>query len=294
MAREGAELPVIQACYDFTVWLLPKLGKLPRDLRFTLGEKIERLTLCILEGLIRARYAPQRGPILDDVNVDLEVLRYLIRVASECGWKSLRDMTRQPLERWLAQRTEAGMSARSRNAHLSSLVSFANWCTDNGRLTLNPLTRIAKANEKADPRRQRRALTEGEVNRLILVARWRPLAEHGRESLADAGSPGMPRQRSNWSKAELTLEGLEEAVSLARMRLADNPELIETLDRLGRERALIVKTLVLTGLRKSELGSLTVGQAVLDGSLPCLILNAADEKNRQGSTIPLRAVWSRT
>ncbi len=83
MAREGAELPVIQACYDFTVWLLPKLGKLPRDMRFTLGEKIERLTLCVLEGLIRARYAPQRGPILDDVNVDLEVLRYLIRVAHD-------------------------------------------------------------------------------------------------------------------------------------------------------------------------------------------------------------------
>ena len=51
MAKQGAELPVIQACYDFTVWLLPKIGKLPRDLRYTLGEKIERLTLCILEGL---------------------------------------------------------------------------------------------------------------------------------------------------------------------------------------------------------------------------------------------------
>jgi hypothetical protein len=38
--------------------------------------------------------------------------RNLRRVARECGWKSLRDMARQPLERWLAQRTEAGMSAR--------------------------------------------------------------------------------------------------------------------------------------------------------------------------------------
>ncbi len=215
--------------------------------------------------------------------------RNLRRVAMECGWKSLRDMTRQPLERWLAQRTEAGMSARSRNAHLSSLVSFANWCTDNGRLTLNPLTRIAKANEKADPRRQRRALTEAELNRLILVARWRPLAEHGRESLDDAGEDGRPRKRSNWSKAELTLDGLEGAVSLARLRLAANPELVEKLDRLGRERALIVKTLVLTGLRKGELASMTVGQLVLDGPMPCLMLNAADEKNRQGSTIPLRA-----
>ena len=83
MAAPGAELPVIQACHDFTVWLLPKIGRLPRDLRFTLGEQIERLTLHILEGLIRARYDTQRGPILDTVNVDLEVLRHLIRVAHD-------------------------------------------------------------------------------------------------------------------------------------------------------------------------------------------------------------------
>ncbi|MFO1004660.1 MAG: diversity-generating retroelement protein Avd [Planctomycetaceae bacterium] len=81
MAKEGEDLPVIQACYDFTVWLVPKIGKLPRDLRFTLGERIESLALHLLEGLIRARYEADRGVILDQVNVDLEVLRYLIRVA---------------------------------------------------------------------------------------------------------------------------------------------------------------------------------------------------------------------
>jgi hypothetical protein len=37
------------------------------------------------------------------------------------------------------------------------------------------------------------------------------------------------------------------------------------------------------------LASLTVGQAHLDGSTPFLELAAADEKNRQGSQIPLRA-----
>ena len=61
------------------------------------------------------------------------------------------------------------------------------------------------------------------------------------------------------------------------------------LEQLGRERSLIYKTLVLTGLRKGELTSITVGQVVLDAATPYLILNAADEKNREGSTIPLRA-----
>jgi integrase len=60
-------------------------------------------------------------------------------------------------------------------------------------------------------------------------------------------------------------------------------------ERLGRERALIYKTLVLTGLRKNELAAITVGQLELDGPCPYAVLHAADEKNRQGSNIPLRA-----
>src|SRR5262249_47538753 len=66
------------------------------------------------------------------------------------------------------------------------------------------------------------------------------------------------------------------------------PEVRERLEVLGRERALIYKTLVLTGLRKGELASLTVGQLHLDEALPFVALDAADEKNRQGNDIPLR------
>lgn len=61
------------------------------------------------------------------------------------------------------------------------------------------------------------------------------------------------------------------------------------LERLGRERALIYKTMVLTGLRKAELASLTVGQLELEGPMPFVVLHAADEKYRRGSDIPLRA-----
>ena len=46
------------------------------------------------------------------------------------------------------------------------------------------------------------------------------------------------------------------------------PEVQRRLERLGQERALIYKTLVLTGLRKGELASITVGQVVLDADRP--------------------------
>jgi len=67
-----------------------------------------------------------------------------------------------------------------------------------------------------------------------------------------------------------------------------SPETREQLLRLGRERGLIYKTLVLTGLRKGELTSITVCQVDLDGRVPSLLLHARDEKNRRGSEIPLR------
>ena len=52
---------------------------------------------------------------------------------------------------------------------------------------------------------------------------------------------------------------------------------------------MIYKTLVLTGLRKGELASITVGQLVPRRRPAFLVLDAADEKNREGSTMPLRA-----
>jgi len=209
------------------------------------------------------------------------VRRQIHRVAMDCRWKSLRDLGRQSFEAWLSQRMTDGMSARTRNAHRAALVAFSNWCIGNDRLLSNPFTRVSKSNEKADPRRKRRALTNAELGKLLIVSRWRSLAEEGRMSI-----PSGSGKRSNWSKAELTFDGLAAAVAVARERLASNPEYIESLDRLGLERALILKTLVSTGLRLGELRSITRAQVDLAAS--CLHLNARDEKNRQGATIHIR------
>jgi integrase len=46
---------------------------------------------------------------------------------------------------------------------------------------------------------------------------------------------------------------------------------------------------VLTGLRRNELASLTVSQLRLDGPVPHVELDAADEKNREGNGIVMRA-----
>ncbi|HMB02483.1 MAG TPA: hypothetical protein VKP69_01940, partial [Isosphaeraceae bacterium] len=88
----------------------------------------------------------------------------------DCGFARFADLKQESLERWLATETLKGRSARSRNAHRTALVSFCNWCVAVGRLSTNPFKGVPKANEAADPRRRRRAMTEAELVQLLEVA----------------------------------------------------------------------------------------------------------------------------
>ncbi len=67
------------------------------------------------------------------------------------------------------------------------------------------------------------------------------------------------------------------------------PEVVAHLEELGRERALIYRTLVFTGLRLNELRTLTVAQLDFSPGAEMIRLEAKNEKNRAGSTIPLRS-----
>ncbi|MCH8913498.1 MAG: site-specific integrase [Planctomycetes bacterium] len=115
----------------------------------------------------------------------------------------------------------------------------------------------------------------------------RPVAEFGRAKVKLP--PDECKGRRTWRRAPLTLDTLDAAAERGRKSLAKRPDKIVEFERLGRERGLIYKTLLLTGLRQGELASLTVGQLELDGPTAYAVLDAADEKNREGSDIPLRA-----
>lgn len=214
----------------------------------------------------------------------------LERLARECRFTKLGKLAAGPVERWLVEQADAGLSAATRNCYRESLVCFGNWCRRTHRLTTNPFADLPRADQNADRRHHRRALTEPELVRLLTVARLRPLAEYGREVVRkEAPAKQSRRSRATWEREPLAYDGLEAAAERARESLRDNPDLVRQLEDTGRERALMYKTLALTGLRKGELRSLTVGQLELDGPVADAILNAADEKNRKGSNIPLRA-----
>jgi len=223
------------------------------------------------------------------VSIDhrINVQRQLEKLIDDCKFRRLIDITRDSMEKWMNRSEKDGMGARTRNTYRAAIIAFCNWCVETDRMTANPLSRLCAADEHADKRKQRRALTEEELNRLFIAARLRPLAEYGRKSLLLPA--GKRKGHKSWHKEPLVFEKLEELASNGREILKDNPELISELQWLGRQRALIYKVLALTGLRKSELASITIGQVWLNTKQPYLELKAKDEKAGRGAQIPLRS-----
>lgn len=82
-AREaGPELLCLQKWEDTAVWLIEHTAKWPKSARFSFVQKVDNQALAILENLVAARYEPgQRRKLLREVNLRLEQLRFLLRMA---------------------------------------------------------------------------------------------------------------------------------------------------------------------------------------------------------------------
>ena len=226
----------------------------------------------------------------------------LDEVITACKFDRLADMNADAFMEWLSSVQSDGRSLSVVNGYIEAVVAFGYWLTGKRirnrksnmlgekRIASNPFAGIGKHDERRDQRRQRRALTEDELRRLLFVARWRPLAEFGRTVVTKTGDdrPSDPQSRKTWSLAPLAFDGIQHAVDLAQRKLEGNTAFLEELDRRGRERALVYKVAVLTGLRRGEIESLTLGHLHLDETTPVLRMKPQDTKNREGVDIPLR------
>jgi len=82
--------PVLEAHFRFLMWLIPALTRFPRDQKFLLGDRIQRLAQDVLEALIEANYTRERRMHLVRANLGLEKLRYFIRLAVEMHYLDAR------------------------------------------------------------------------------------------------------------------------------------------------------------------------------------------------------------
>jgi hypothetical protein len=74
------ELSIIQKTYDLIKWYVPILNRLPRNHKFTLGDRIINGVYDLLESLIIARYAQKKLVQLEHLNSKLDILRYQTRL----------------------------------------------------------------------------------------------------------------------------------------------------------------------------------------------------------------------
>ena len=84
-AADGARNtgPALEAHCRFLLWLVPTVERFPRSQKFLLGDRTQATALDVLDSLVDATCARQRGPHLARANLGLGKLRFLMRLAHD-------------------------------------------------------------------------------------------------------------------------------------------------------------------------------------------------------------------
>jgi len=79
--------PLFVKTYDLLAYLLPLADQFPKSQRFVLGRRLQELGLGLLDTLLAARKcaAEERPALLRQADVDLDRLRYTVRLGHELG-----------------------------------------------------------------------------------------------------------------------------------------------------------------------------------------------------------------
>ena len=161
-----------------------------------------------------------------------------ILLAFAAGLKTLPELTHEAVDRYLAALPG---STGNKKKHLSAISGFVKWLLKKDRIEVNPLDRV-DAPTGGKKTKERRALAVEQIQKLLDAARTRPLAQfHGR--YGNAVGPGVRQRERAQARRDAAVAGYV---------------------LLGRERALIYKTAVYTGLRLGEIGSLRPHHLELD------------------------------
>jgi integrase len=121
----------------------------------------------IAEYLEHCRHVGQSGVHIGNKKTQLN------KLIAGIGATRLSDLQADRIETYLSGLVKAGKSYRTHNQHRATIVSFAAWCYEGGRITSNALTILPTLNEAKDRRRVRRAMSEDELSRLLAVSTHR-------------------------------------------------------------------------------------------------------------------------
>lgn len=212
-------------------------------------------------------------------------MRYRIRkFVRECGFETFADVDEQTAINWFVGIAQVDpitkkprLSANSRKLYSVYCGAFFEWTVFQGLIPTNPCARAPRPKKfKKDRRKFRRAMTESELQQLILVARLRPLAEYSKMRIIGS------RNQAYWEANPITLENIESLAEDAELLSAD----VRKMQVDGLKWSLAYRMLALVGVRWEELRTLTAGQFTF-GNEPEVALKSSFTKNGNSDRLPL-------
>ena len=83
---------IISRYYEFLKWFMNKVSTYPRNQRYVFGKSMEDKSLSVLDKLIRAYYQKDKVEILKEINVELEIIRYYLRLSKDMGLLTIKQI----------------------------------------------------------------------------------------------------------------------------------------------------------------------------------------------------------
>jgi hypothetical protein len=74
---------VLVKWYDWLRWLLDRVDSFPKNQRFIFGTRLADRAIGVLELLVEAAYSSEKQNLLAQANREIEVLRWLVRLAKD-------------------------------------------------------------------------------------------------------------------------------------------------------------------------------------------------------------------
>jgi hypothetical protein len=73
--------PLYVKWLDIVPWIMARTERFPKNLRYSLAQKIDNICLDILELIVQAIFSSSKREILQRINLKLDVLRALLQMA---------------------------------------------------------------------------------------------------------------------------------------------------------------------------------------------------------------------
>ena len=115
---------------------------------------------------IKAYCADLRARKCDVEYVDTTERR-LMKLATECNWRRLTDVSAESFQKWRGKQT---LAAKTLNDYLAAMSAFFSWLERTEVVERNPLKRVGKVEGRGNERRKRRAFTPEELQAVITIA----------------------------------------------------------------------------------------------------------------------------